>query len=291
MLLRQANPWADATFIDTKALGLFGRSANFEAIVEGIDRIVTAARTPDTLVVRFPPVIPRWIVDRSGFQNSFPHLLGTVAALPVEEHERAGRLVDVGDWDTMYARTDAVLTPAACYPVYATVDPHVPQSGYTVDVFSYCYRHEPSLEPSRLRSFRMHEFVRIGPEDTVREWHTAMTELSGRILRSLGLEPDLLPASDPFFGRAARMLKVSQKEQNLKFEQVADVTPDLRAAIASINYHRDHFGEAFGLTVDGGVSHSGCVGFGLERIALAMLHKHGPDTDGWPAEVRSRLWP
>jgi hypothetical protein len=31
------------------------------------------------------------------------------------------------------------------------------------------------------------------------------------------------------------------------------------------------------------------VGFGLERIALALLAEHGMDPDGWPREVRSVL--
>ncbi|MBV9119702.1 MAG: hypothetical protein JOZ39_03260 [Chloroflexi bacterium] len=280
-------------FIDCGALGLFGRSSAFESVIEGIDRLVVRlGRTDDTTIARFPPVIPRWIVDKSGFQHSFPHLLGTVHALPLDRHAEASRLTETASWDEHYAGTDAVLTPAACYPVYATVNPRVPDGGYTVDVFSYCYRHEPSQEPSRLRSFRMHEFVRIGRPDEVSRWHGQMTDLSGEVLHALGLEPQLLPASDPFFGRAARFMKASQKEQNLKFEQVAPVTPDLNAAISSINYHREHFGEAFSLAMeDGEMCHSACVGFGLERIALAALHRHGPDLERWPEEVRARLWP
>jgi seryl-tRNA synthetase len=292
MLMHAAAPWKDQLFIDCGALGLFGRSAAFESIVDGIDRLVVElGRTPDTTVVRFPPVIPRWIVDRAGFQHSFPHLLGTVHALPLEAHADAARQPDTTHWDDLYAKTDAVLTPAACYPVYASADPHIPPEGYTVDVWSYCYRHEPSTEPSRLRSFRMHEFVRIGRPEIVSDWHARMKALSGEVLRTLGLEPELLPASDPFFGRAARLLKSSQKEQNLKFEQVAPVTDELHAAIASINYHREHFGEVFELrTHDGETAHSACVGFGLERIALAMLYKHGEDVERWPGALRDRLW-
>ena len=31
-----------------------------------------------------------------------------------------------------------------------------------MDVFSYCFRHEPSVDPARMQMFRMREFVRIG---------------------------------------------------------------------------------------------------------------------------------
>ena len=43
-------------------------------------------------------------------------------------------------------------------------------------------------------------------------------------------------------------------------------------AVVSTNYHLDHFGVPFGIkTADGAVAHSACVGFGLERIALALF--------------------
>ncbi|MCB0956694.1 MAG: hypothetical protein KDB12_11115, partial [Ilumatobacter sp.] len=63
-------------------------------------------------------------------------------------------------------------------------------------------------------------------------------------------------------------------------------------ACASINYHQDHFGELFHIHTSGGaVAHSSCVGFGLERCAVALFATHGTDADRWPAAVRERLWP
>ena len=61
-------------------------------------------------------------------------------------------------------------------------------------------------------------------------------------------------------------------------------------AITSSNYHLDHFGVAFGInTADGEVAHTACVGFGLERTALALFRTHGMDPDAWPSEARSIL--
>jgi hypothetical protein len=52
----------------------------------------------------------------------------------------------------------------------------------------------------------------------------------------------------------------------------------------------DHFGVAFGIrTADGAVAHSACVGFGLERIALALFKKHGLALSAWPASVKNAL--
>ena len=51
----------------------------------------------------------------------------------------------------------------------------------------------------------------------------------------------------------------------------------------SINYHQDHFGSVYGIvTGDGRVAHSACLGFGLERVTLALLRIHGLELDEWP---------
>ena len=61
-------------------------------------------------------------------------------------------------------------------------------------------------------------------------------------------------------------------------------------AIASFNYHQDKFGVAFGIRQrNGEVAHSACIGFGLERCALAILRTHGLDRARWPAIVRRQL--
>ncbi|MEY2406368.1 MAG: hypothetical protein QOG39_1284, partial [Acidimicrobiaceae bacterium] len=40
----------------------------------------------------------------------------------------------------------------------------------------------------------------------------------------------------------------------------------------------------------GEVAHTACIGFGLERIALALIKTHGTDLASWPAGVRASLW-
>ena len=44
----------------------------------------------------------------------------------------------------------------------------------------------------------------------------------------------------------------------------------------SFNYHRDHFGTVWNLrNADGEVAHTGCVAFGIDRLALALFATHG----------------
>jgi hypothetical protein len=36
-------------------------------------------------------------------------------------------------------------------------------------------------------------------------------------------------------------------------------------------------------------AHTACLGFGLERITLALVKRHGLDQERWPATVREEL--
>jgi seryl-tRNA synthetase len=58
----------------------------------------------------------------------------------------------------------------------------------------------------------------------------------------------------------------------------------------SFNYHRDLFGAGWDIhTADGALAHTACVGFGVERIALALFKHHGFATARWPDKVRDVL--
>jgi seryl-tRNA synthetase len=85
--------------------------------------------------------------------------------------------------------------------------------------------------------------------------------------------------------------KAIQREQNLKYEFVIPIcSTEKPTAIGSCNYHLDHFGVAFDIrTHDGEVAHSACVGFGLERVALALFKTHGLTLAQWPSQVRDVL--
>ena len=80
---------------------------------------------------------------------------------------------------------------------------------------------------------------------------------------------------------------MNQREQKLKYELVLPIcSVEAPTALMSFNYHQDHFGLLFDIeTSEGKVAHTACVGFGLERIALAMFKTHGPVMAEWPAAV------
>jgi len=46
-------------------------------------------------------------------------------------------------------------------------------------------------------------------------------------------------------------------------------------AIASVNVHNQHFGEAFDISIAGEVASSGCIAVGVERVLWALQHRPG----------------
>ncbi|MDZ7931685.1 MAG: amino acid--[acyl-carrier-protein] ligase [Rhodococcus sp. (in: high G+C Gram-positive bacteria)] len=277
--------------------GLYGRSGEFEDIIEFVDARVTEAGVAEhgrqATRFRFAPVFPREAFERTDYIASFPNLTGAINTFEGDNKAHAALLAersDGKDWDHFLQSAGTMLVSAACHPSYSMLTGTLPDEGTLMDIYGYCFRHEPAVDPARMQAFRMHEFVRVGtPEDAIA--HRERWVPRGlQVLADLGLEAEAIIANDPFFGRAGRMLAANQRNENLKTELVVKLYGDLDegTAVVSCNCHRDHFGHTFGIeTVDGEPAHSACVGFGMERIALAMLRTHGLDRSSWPAALRN----
>lgn len=277
--------------------GAFGRGRVFEEVLERFNALVTAlARDDGAEVYTFPPVISREVLERVKYLDSFPHQCGAVYSFFGKERDAkalAERVNAGKPWGDLLGITDVVMNPAACYPVYPSFSGTLPEAGRLVTMLNWVFRHEPSPEPTRMQSFRVREFVRAGTAAQVLEWRDLWLQRALTLLSSLGLPARAEVAADPFFGRGGKLLAVNQKEQQLKFEVLIPViSVQEPTAVCSFNFHQEHFGATFGIrTQDGRTANTACLGFGLERIVMALFKTHGFEPAAWPGEVRARLWP
>ncbi|HET9015766.1 MAG TPA: hypothetical protein VFN57_09220, partial [Thermomicrobiaceae bacterium] len=122
----------------------------------------------------------------------------------------------------------------------------------------------------RLWGFHMREVVylgdRGGADRHLVEARALVEELAARV----GLELEVKPANDPFYARSGSRALLASLDP-VKHEFVArDGT-----AIASINRHRNFFGERLSILRDGSAAYSSCLAFGVERWIHALTMRHG----------------
>jgi seryl-tRNA synthetase len=275
--------------------GVYGRSGVFEDIIERFERYITRMGEhlkPD--VIRFPPVMNRQHYLHTDHIETFPDLMGSVHSFMGDERAHLNlvqKKQDNEDWSRDLVATEVMLTPAACYPLYPTATGTLPKQGRIVDLRTFVFRHEPSADPARMQIFRQREYVRLGtPEEALAHRNYWLERAEGMLL-AVGLDAKPVVANDPFFGRGGRVMAATQREQDLKYELVVAITSEEKpTAVVSTNLHLDHFGAAFDIkTNNGEVAHTACIGFGLERIALALFKTHGFTPANWPEQTREIL--
>src|SRR3984957_9507472 len=113
-----------ALFRDLGADGVYASTALYEDVVKRLMSLISRERAPSAELLRFPPVMSRQQLEKSGYLKSFPNLLGCVCALHGPQasiRSAVDRYDEGGDWTTSVTSSDLVLSPAACYPVYPIV--------------------------------------------------------------------------------------------------------------------------------------------------------------------------
>src|ERR1700685_3057119 len=72
---------ADQLFKPMGVDGVYARTALYVDLAERLEPYITRERDPQAEVMRFPPVMSRTQLEKSGYLKSFPNLLGCVCAL------------------------------------------------------------------------------------------------------------------------------------------------------------------------------------------------------------------
>lgn len=286
---------ASEILVEAGALGLYHRSDAFESVIEALEArcsIEGAFQHPRRLAMS--PVMARSTLVSTGYAESFPNLMATLHSFTDDasnlQNLRSRAAAGV-DWSDLLSPIDLALCPAACHGVYPLYAGHLlHHDGVVLEITSTCFRHEPSEDPARMQSFRQLEFVYLGDSTGAQAFRDSWLRRGQELLSSLGLNVEAVLANDPFFGRGSALMGQGQIDKKLKYEIVAEIAQPTPNAVASANCHEDHFGQPFAIrSSDGQVAHSACIGFGLDRIALALFRRHGLEYREWPLAVREQL--
>lgn len=221
--------------------------------------------------------------------KSFPHLIHFPVSLEMDddnlrafaEKEHLGAKGEI-----RLERTAPIcdcLTPAACYHFYIYYQGRDLAGPLYLTTRANCFRQEKFYRPlRRQRNFNMREIVCIGTPDEVKsfleKYRVAMTEAFAALKLPVAWEV----ATDPFFDPTRNPKFLMQTLDPVKHEMVFRKGGPDELSIGSVNYHKNYFGEAFGITTRGNEASSGCVAFGLERWIHAIVETHGPDEASWP---------
>lgn len=295
--------------VDLAAAGFIRESGQGRAIlgpmmaclVERLDQIfLEMAASFNAKPIGTPALIPCEILSRIDYFRAFPHSLTFAYHLPADvdaiERFSESPLDAEGKISSCASNgADAVLSPAVCFHLYHFLEGQT--LNQALDAYTMrgrCFRYESGALTGleRLWDFTMREIVFVGEKDAVMESRKQSIEWTTELADRLGLLYRVKTASDPFFVGEFRQRTIFQAAFDLKYEWQVDLDPARESAIAagSFNVHQTHFGKAFSIRLPSGeMAWTGCMAFGLERLALAVIRQHGISVENWPDILKSDL--
>jgi seryl-tRNA synthetase len=250
----------------------------------------------------FQPTLPIKSFIENGYISSFPHhpmFVTTVernakSIRALSRDAREQTVESIHQWlDEKLDEHDQILSPTVCYHCFEILRNQViPCSGAQFTAIAPCHRHESlSIQGlTRLQTFTMREIIFFGSADFVGNCIEEILEHGKTILSEWGVQFRIVTASDPFFAGGAELKRIYQSTMSLKYE-IQAYLPHAESwlSIASFNNHQQSLVEPYVIKFDANEPlHSGCVGYGYERMAYAMYSQFGCDKKKWHASVFSQ---
>ena len=280
--------------------GWFGLGPRLTELTNLFDREVRAIadRIP-AVPHQFPTLIGADVMDRCHYLRSFPSALTLVSHLR-EDLGAIQNFAKVAAWDgerlvcdpASLSSIQCLLAPSICFHYYAWLQ-NRSIDRTCVTAIGKCFRFESKSMAGleRLWDFTMREVIFAGPGEYVLERRQRVVDETIALLDKWGLAYEIKSATDPFFIEDYAAMTAFQLAFELKFEILAPLPyKQTDLAIGSFNYHQDFFGRSFAISGKSGAPiHTSCVGFGLERVALAFLAQHGLNPKLWPAAIANQI--
>lgn len=249
---------------------------------------------------RFPTLIPAAYLEKVNYFHAFPHSLTFATHLREDldviqnfsDHATCGdHGIEIGM--ESFSKIKAMLSPAVCYHLYFSLaGKPLPDDQMVATAVGNCFRYESSnlVSLERLWNFTMREIIFVGSKEFVLENRETARKRMEAKFADMGLAYRVETANDPFFIGEFKQAAF-QNAFELKYEIRASLPfKNSTLAVGSYNYHQDFFGRTLNITLSNGKpAQTGCVAFGLERIAYAFLAQYGLDARAWPAFIREKI--
>lgn len=221
-----------------------------------------------------PPLLPVTSLSRLDFYDNFPHQALVVSPLDLSQHQPGARHESFEGQELEPA--ELALPSAACFAVYLHHEGARLAGDTLVTVLGRCFRREDAYDGlRRLLGFHMREVIALGTREFTQDHLARFDERLAVFTEQLGLPVRKEAATDPFYDRGGERALL-QRVSPVKHEYlVGDV------AIASLNIHRNFFGERCDIAMadTGEPVFTSCVAFGLERWLAVLCDRFG----GWSA--------
>ena len=277
---------------------VYGRS--LLELLEALDRFVYAyAIGIGAEPQAYPTTVDALTLIQSGYLKAFPQhaLFVAPVACSAESLAEIGRCTSPNDLDaprqaTLFAPHDQVLAPTVCYHCMEVLKGREVTAPKSYTAVNQCHRFEVLSGASldRLQTFRMREIVSFGDERYIIDVLDAALDWTTKVLRRWEIAHRALTATDPFFAGATSNKLYFQSIFSLKREiRVRLNFSGMWISVASFNNHQDSLSTAFRIRGSDGALRSGCVGWGFERFAYALLAQLGTDVSRWPRAARDDL--
>jgi seryl-tRNA synthetase len=273
--------------------GIYSYSGIFLSLVSGFDEyFLDYAKSIGASESIYPSTLPLKNLQASGYVSNFPHHTLFVSGANKSKNEISLLATSKNISSKQMSDPELVLSPTVCYRCFDVLS----NTNIKSDLELYtatceCFRNEgiASQDISRLTNFRMREIVFIGTPPNIEKTRQRICAHARDAIDEFDLSASLVTAFDPFFTTANDKKRGYQNMMGLKYEMRMKI-PYLNAEIScmSFNNHQKTLIEAYNISPNRDLA-SGCVGYGLERLALAVFAQHGLNPQNWPISLKSIL--
>jgi len=279
--------------------GKYVYSGDVAQVFRGIDDLFRGwAETQAADEEFFPVSVRTESLAKAGYFNSFSQHAYFVSPLTLSveaiESAQSGEIFDAEADASVKQHLQTpewVLSPTVCHHCFESRSGRTESSQQTVTALNQCSRYEvhDTGGLQRLRHYWMREIIYFRPN--AKDVQSALDDIlkvTTDYLRKWGISFRVSSASDPFFLDSGSSKRLFQTSFLLKRELQLPVEGK-HIACASFNNHQESLTGAFEISAEEGSVASGCVGWGYDRLILALFSQLGPNVDQWPEAVRSDL--